>query len=134
MIRHAAVNVELNAGLFGSVGQRLADGHFIPPCQCVNKGQFDAGKERIDKGLILERTGHDGNIVQVGQLSGNMMTRISDMSLDAPSYSRGDTNDGGCLSACSIDSGDSSGRCHMGLMYTAITGSNVNGKQEKTEA
>ena len=103
MVGHAAVDVVLDAGLLGSIGQRLANSKLGTKGDGIDKGSAHAIEQLGYEGFVLERSLDDGDIVELGKFLGDRVIVLMDVSSNMVTQGGGDAGDGSCLAACGVD-------------------------------
>lgn len=106
VVRHAAIDVMLDAGFLGGVGQSPADGHLVAPEGGVDKGQLGAGEEVRYEGLVFERADDEADVLERFQLLCHEAIFRSQLGADLVSDGGGDAREGSRLSAGGVDDDD----------------------------
>ncbi len=114
VVGHAAVDVVLDAGFLGGVGQSPADGHLVAPEGGVDKGQLGAGEEVRYEGLVFEGADDEADVLERFQLLCHEAIFRSQLGADLVSHGGGDAREGSRLSAGGVDDDNCLGG-HPGL-------------------
>jgi hypothetical protein len=98
-----AVDVVLDAGLFGGIGKSSADSDLVSPMRRVDKGTLRAPEQIVEKLAILQAADVDGDIGQLGNLFGDEPVELFHLRPYLPSQGRGHANEARRLAAIAVD-------------------------------
>lgn len=106
VIGHAAVDVVFQAGFLCGIRQGATYGEFVSPVCGVDKGQIGILEEGSQEGLVIEGAGHQGDVVEVGQLLCDDALALVDLGADMPADGGSDTDEAGSLTAGAVNGDD----------------------------
>ena len=120
VVRHATVDIVLDASLLGGVGERTTDGDLVAPEGGVDEGQLGAGEEVRYEGFVLQRADDEANVLERFQLLCHEAIFRSELGADVVADGGGDARERGGLSTGGVDDGDRL-RGHPGFSSTSQT-------------
>ncbi len=106
VIGHAAVDIVLDAGLLGGVGQRATDGDLVAPRGGVDEGQLGADEQVGYEVPVFERTDDQTDVFERLQLLCHEAIFGAELGAHAVADGGGDAREGGCLSTAGVDNDD----------------------------
>ena len=78
------VDVVLDAGLFGGIGERFADGDLVSPMGRVDKSTLRTAEQVVQKFAVLQAADVHGDVGQLRQLFGDDALQIFHLGANLP--------------------------------------------------